>query len=68
VRELCARSTRVIVMVNLAAKILLEDYEIERDKVVTIPHGVPLVRPVATERMKRALRLGGIRSSAPLAF
>jgi polysaccharide biosynthesis protein PslF len=59
VRELCARSTRVIVMVNLAAKILLEDYEIEREKVVTIPHGVPVVRPIPTQQMKRALRLEG---------
>jgi glycosyltransferase involved in cell wall biosynthesis len=59
VQELCAHSVRVIVMVNLAAKILLEDYAIERAKVVTIPHGVPVVRPVATERMKQALRLEG---------
>jgi glycosyltransferase involved in cell wall biosynthesis len=59
VRELCAHSTCVVVMVNLAAKILLEDYEIERDKVVTIPHGVPLVRPIPTQQMKRALRLEG---------
>jgi glycosyltransferase involved in cell wall biosynthesis len=59
VRELCAHSASVIVMVNLAAKILLEDYEIERDKVVTIPHGVPVVRPVTTQHMKQVLRLEG---------
>lgn len=59
VRRLCAHSARVVVMVNLAAKILLEDYEIERDKVVTIPHGVPVVHPVDTQHMKQALRLEG---------
>jgi polysaccharide biosynthesis protein PslF len=59
VRELCAHSTHVIVMANLGAKILVEDYDIERAKVVTIPHGVPVVRPIATERMKQALRLEG---------
>jgi len=59
VRELCAHSAGVVVMVHLAAKILLEDYEIEREKVLTIPHGVPVVRPIATEQMKRALRLDG---------
>jgi polysaccharide biosynthesis protein PslF len=59
VQELCTHSVRVIVMVNLAAKILLEDYEIEREKVVTIPHGVPLVRPIPTQQMKRVLRLEG---------
>jgi polysaccharide biosynthesis protein PslF len=59
VRELCARSASMIVMAHLAAKILLEDYEIEREKVLTIPHGVPVVRPIATEQMKRALRLEG---------
>ena len=54
-------------MVNLAAKILLEDYEIEREKVVTIPHGVPVVRPIATQQMKRAsFGSRGIPSSAPL--
>jgi glycosyltransferase involved in cell wall biosynthesis len=59
VRKLCAHSACVIVMAHLGAKILAEDYDIERDTVVTIPHGVPLVRPIATERMKRALRLEG---------
>jgi glycosyltransferase involved in cell wall biosynthesis len=59
VQELCAHSASVIVMVNLAAKILLEDYEIEREKVDTIPHGVPVVRPVATQHMKQVLRLEG---------
>jgi polysaccharide biosynthesis protein PslF len=59
VQALCAHSARVIVMVNLAAKILLEDYEIEREKVITIPHGVPVVRPIPTQHMKRALRLDG---------
>ncbi len=59
VRKLCAHSTSVVVMVNLAAKILLEDYEIEREKVVTIPHGAPLVRPIPIQQMKRVLRLEG---------
>jgi polysaccharide biosynthesis protein PslF len=59
VRELCAHSVSVIVMAHLGAKILVEDYDIERDNVVTIPHGVPVVRPVATERVKAALRLEG---------
>jgi glycosyltransferase involved in cell wall biosynthesis len=59
VQELSAHSASVVVMVNLAAKILLEDYEIEREKVVTIPHGVPFVRPIDTQQMKRALRLEG---------
>ncbi len=59
VRDLCTHSACVIVMAHLGAKILVEDYAIERDTVVTIPHGVPVVRPVATERMKQTLRLKG---------
>jgi polysaccharide biosynthesis protein PslF len=59
IQHLCAQSAAVVVMVNLGAKILLEDYEIEREKVVTIPHGVPVVRPVDTQHMKQALRLEG---------
>jgi glycosyltransferase involved in cell wall biosynthesis len=59
IRRLCERSAAVVVMVNLGAKILVEDYEIERTKLVTIPHGVPVVQPVPTQQMKQALRLDG---------
>jgi glycosyltransferase involved in cell wall biosynthesis len=59
VRRLCDRSAAVVVMVNLGAKILVEDYGIERAKLVTIPHGVPVVPAVSTPQMKRALRLDG---------
>src|SRR5262249_22766314 len=59
VRELCAHSACVIVMAHLGTKILVEDYAVDRERVITIPHGVPVVRPVAIERMKHALRLEG---------
>lgn len=59
VRRLCDRSAAVVVMVNLGAKILAEDYDIDRSKIITIPHGVPVVDPVDTEHAKRALRLSG---------
>ena len=59
IRRLCERSAAVVVMVNLGAKILMEDYEIDRAKLVMIPHGVPVVRGVPTQHMKQALRLDG---------
>lgn len=59
VRRLCDRSAAVVVMVNLGAKILAEDYDIERAKLVMIPHGVPVVNVVDTQHMKQALRLDG---------
>jgi glycosyltransferase involved in cell wall biosynthesis len=59
IRQLCERSAAVVVMVNLGTKILVEDYEIERAKLVMIPHGVPVVRRSETQHMKQALRLDG---------
>lgn len=59
VRRLCDHSTAVVVMVNLGTKILIEDYGIARDKLVMIPHGVPVVKIVPTQHMKQALRLDG---------
>jgi glycosyltransferase involved in cell wall biosynthesis len=59
IRRLAERSVAVVVMVNTGAKILAEDYEIDRARLVVIPHGVPDVRPVDTEHAKRALRLSG---------
>ena len=59
VGRLCDRSAAVVVMVNLGAKILMEDYGIARAKLVVIPHGVPVVREVDTQHMKQALRLDG---------
>jgi glycosyltransferase involved in cell wall biosynthesis len=59
IQRLSERSAAVVVMVNLAAKILAEDYGIERSRLVMIPHGVPVVRPADTRRMKQALRLDG---------
>jgi len=58
VRQLAEHSAAVVVMVNVGAKILVDDYAIDPDRIVTIPHGVPAVRPVDTARAKRTLRLG----------
>jgi glycosyltransferase involved in cell wall biosynthesis len=57
VRRLCDGSTATVVMVNVGAKILAEDYEVDSAKLVMIPHGVPDVQPADRERLKRALRL-----------
>jgi glycosyltransferase involved in cell wall biosynthesis len=46
-------------MVRVGAKILAEDYDVDPTRLVTIPHGVPEVRPVDRQRLKRALRLDG---------
>jgi glycosyltransferase involved in cell wall biosynthesis len=56
---LAEKSAAVVVMVNVGVKILVEDYGMEPERLVTIPHGVPEVRPVDTEQAKRALRLAG---------
>ncbi len=59
IQLLCARSAATVVMVEVGAKILVEDYDVDPDRLVVIPHGVPEVRPVDKERAKRRLRLSG---------
>jgi len=59
VRLLCDRSAATVVMVNVGAKILVEDYEVDPDRLVTIPHGVPNVRRGDREEVKQELRLDG---------
>ena len=59
IRLLCQRSAVTVVMVGVGAKILAEDYGVDPAHLVVIPHGVPEVRPVDTERAKRPLRLSG---------
>jgi glycosyltransferase involved in cell wall biosynthesis len=59
VRRLCHASVATVVMVNVGAKILIEDYGVDGARLVTIPHGVPDVHPTDRARMKRALRLSG---------
>jgi len=59
IQLLCARSAATVVMVEVGAKILVEDYAVDPGRLVVIPHGVPEVRPVDKERAKRRLRLSG---------
>jgi glycosyltransferase involved in cell wall biosynthesis len=59
IRRLAERSAAVVAMVNTGGKILVEDYDIPSARIEIIPHGVPEVHVVETERAKRALRLEG---------
>jgi glycosyltransferase involved in cell wall biosynthesis len=59
IRRLAEASIAVVVMVNTGAKILAEEYEIDRARLVVIPHGVPDTPIGDTEQAKRALRLSG---------
>jgi glycosyltransferase involved in cell wall biosynthesis len=59
IRRLAERSVAVVVMIHVGAKILADDYGLDRERIVTIPHGVPDARPVETARVKRSLRLDG---------
>jgi glycosyltransferase involved in cell wall biosynthesis len=60
VRRLCAHSVATVVMARVGAKILAEDYDIDPSRLMTIPHGVPEVRPIDDrQRLKRTLRLDG---------
>ena len=61
VRELAARSRRVVVMTRIAARLLEEDYGVDPDSVRIIPHGVPPVPFGRDETLKESLGLAGRR-------
>ncbi|HVC83057.1 MAG TPA: glycosyltransferase family 4 protein [Chloroflexota bacterium] len=59
IQALAARSTVVVSMVDLAARILEEEYGLDPTMMHTIPHGVPMITPTPPEQAKRSLRLEG---------
>lgn len=59
VRRIAERSDAMVVMVNVGAKILVEDYGLDPTRLVTIPHGVPPVRRIDVETAKRRVHLNG---------
>jgi len=59
VQALAAPSTVVVTMVDLAARILEEEYGLDPTTMQTIPHGVPVVTPIPPEQARRTLHLEG---------
>jgi glycosyltransferase involved in cell wall biosynthesis len=59
IRYLHDRSKAVVTMVNMAKLILEEEYGLSPEKLQMIPHGVPEIRRVSTERAKQLMQLGG---------
>jgi glycosyltransferase involved in cell wall biosynthesis len=57
IRALHDRSAAVVTMVNMARLILEQEYGLNPEKLFTIPHGVPAVKYVDPQKMKRALHL-----------
>jgi glycosyltransferase involved in cell wall biosynthesis len=61
VRQLAARSHRVVVMTRIAARLLRDDYGVPPSRVRIIPHGVPPVPFGRDESRKAVLGLAGRR-------
>jgi glycosyltransferase involved in cell wall biosynthesis len=61
VRQLAARSRRVVVMTRIAARLLRDDYGVDPGRVRIIPHGVPPVPFGRDESLKGPLGLAGRR-------
>ncbi|MFX1482545.1 MAG: glycosyltransferase family 4 protein [Promethearchaeota archaeon] len=59
VRAIGKASSAIVVMTNMAARILQEQYNVNEDKVRIIPHGCPTFPFVPTEHEKEALGLEG---------
>ncbi|MGL4513857.1 MAG: glycosyltransferase [Lacipirellulaceae bacterium] len=61
VRELAARSQRVVVMTQVAADLLADVYDVSGDRVAVIPHGVPHAPFERDERHKAEIDCAGRR-------
>jgi polysaccharide biosynthesis protein PslF len=59
VRKLAARSTGIVVMTNVAARLLSGVYGVPRSRVQVIPHGVPVVSFERDDAHKARLGLAG---------
>jgi glycosyltransferase involved in cell wall biosynthesis len=55
VRSLCEKSSATVVMAKKAIDILTKDYEIDREKLFFIPHGIPNVPFVSPQISKRKI-------------
>ncbi len=59
IRGLGAYSEKVVTLTNLTARIIKEDYGLERDKVRVIPHGIHPFPRITSHQAKRKLGLDG---------
>jgi len=58
IRRICQRADAIVVMVNVAVKWLAEAYDVDKEKIVVIPHGVPDIAFTPSAGPKRELGLG----------
>jgi len=59
IRYLHDHSKAMVTMVNMAKLILEEEYGLSPEKLQMIPHGVPEIKRVPTDRAKQLMQLGG---------
>jgi polysaccharide biosynthesis protein PslF len=59
IQELAARSKGIVVMTNLAARLLADVYRVSNPEITVIPHGVPVVSFERHESSKERLGLAG---------
>lgn len=59
VRSIGRYSRKVVVMADVACRMLVDEYGVDEDKVQVIHHGVPPVEPRGRTRMKRQFGLQG---------
>ena len=59
VRAIARASSTIVVMTNMAAKILHDNYRIKRDEITIIPHGSPSFSFVPSDSVKKTLGLEG---------
>jgi glycosyltransferase involved in cell wall biosynthesis len=53
--EIAKRSDRIVVMSRLAIDLLINQYQLPKEKIVYIPHGTPVPNPHLREQMRKQL-------------
>jgi glycosyltransferase involved in cell wall biosynthesis len=59
VRRIARHSMALVVMAERARSLLVQDYAIESEQVMVVPHGVPPIHPRGRTRIKEQLDLSG---------
>src|SRR3989344_3154668 len=67
VREIARLSSAIVVMTNVSKEILVNDYGINRENIVVIPHGVPNIN-LNYEKMKTKKKFGFENSKVLVTF
>ncbi|MBZ4665774.1 glycosyltransferase family 4 protein [Mahella sp.] len=60
-KHLCRQAAAVVVMTERAGNVLSSVYDVDKDKIKVIPHGIPIFKIGMAEEIKKKYKIGGRR-------